>query len=445
MNRKRISAVGAVLALGVAALGAGRRCHRQARPASPQPGRCRRRRAAQCSTRARAQPQFLIATDLPLQGAGRAQNIAMGKAIQYVLDTQYHFKAGKYTVGYQECDDSTAQTGAWDPGEVHRERQRLRSRQERRGRARHVQLRVREADPPVAQPGAGRAVAMFSVANTAVGLTHFAPWNDKGEPGIYYPTGKRNYARLSACDDYQGPAAASTCSSSSHNQDGVRDPRQPDLRQGRRQRVQAEGRRARDQGARLQAVGSEGDELRGPRPARSRHSGAQSVYLGGIVCNNGVKLLKDIRAAVGRSRSSSARTAGRRTPPPLRRGLGGAGHVRQLRGPAAGEAGREGQGVHRGVQQVPAPAQRASCRRRTRSTRRRRRRSSWTRSRSRTGRGRTSRRKLFKIARHERDHGHLPLRQERRHHPDQGDQLRPASKGKTGVPACAVILKVGMS
>ena len=38
----------------------------------------------------------------------------MGKAIQYVLDKQYHFKAGKYTIGYQACDDSTAQAAAWD-------------------------------------------------------------------------------------------------------------------------------------------------------------------------------------------------------------------------------------------------------------------------------------------------------------------------------------------
>src|SRR5438309_956162 len=59
-------------------------------------------------------PQYLIASDLPLQGAGRAQNLAMGKAIQYVLDKQYHFKAGKYTIGYQACDDSTAQTAGWD-------------------------------------------------------------------------------------------------------------------------------------------------------------------------------------------------------------------------------------------------------------------------------------------------------------------------------------------
>ena len=30
-----------------------------------------------------------------------------------------------------------------------------------------------------------------------------------------------------------------------------------------------------------------------------KSSGAQSVYLGGIVCNNGVKLLKDLRAVIG--------------------------------------------------------------------------------------------------------------------------------------------------
>jgi len=37
----------------------------------------------------------------------------MTKAIGYEFK-QAGFKAGKYTVGYQSCDDSTAQAGAWD-------------------------------------------------------------------------------------------------------------------------------------------------------------------------------------------------------------------------------------------------------------------------------------------------------------------------------------------
>ena len=46
---------------------------------------------------------------------------------------------------------------------------------------------------------------MVSHANTNPGLTK--TW-DAGEPDKYFPTGKRNYARVVTTDDYQGPAAA---------------------------------------------------------------------------------------------------------------------------------------------------------------------------------------------------------------------------------------------
>ena len=49
---------------------------------------------------------------------------------------------------------------------------------------------------------------MVSPANTYVGLTHTGPGTAPGEPGKYYPTGKRNYARVVAADDYQGAADA---------------------------------------------------------------------------------------------------------------------------------------------------------------------------------------------------------------------------------------------
>ena len=58
-------------------------------------------------------PQYLIASDLPLQGAGRAQPLSMVKAIQYVLEKQFKFRAGTFRVGYQSCDDATAQQGGW--------------------------------------------------------------------------------------------------------------------------------------------------------------------------------------------------------------------------------------------------------------------------------------------------------------------------------------------
>ena len=58
---------------------------------------------------------LLIASDLPLQGSGRSQTIQMTRAIKFIF-AQHGWKAGKYTLAYQSCDDSTAQAGKWDSG-----------------------------------------------------------------------------------------------------------------------------------------------------------------------------------------------------------------------------------------------------------------------------------------------------------------------------------------
>ncbi len=58
-------------------------------------------------------PEMIIASDLPLQGSGRTQTVQMTSAIKFILK-QKGFKAGSHTVGYQSCDDSTAQAGKWD-------------------------------------------------------------------------------------------------------------------------------------------------------------------------------------------------------------------------------------------------------------------------------------------------------------------------------------------
>ena len=49
---------------------------------------------------------------------------------------------------------------------------------------------------------------MVSPANTYVGLTHGGPGTAPGEPDKYYPSGKRNYIRIVAADDFQGAADA---------------------------------------------------------------------------------------------------------------------------------------------------------------------------------------------------------------------------------------------
>src|SRR5262249_47612386 len=55
-------------------------------------------------------PDLLVASDFPLQGSSAEQTLPMAAAIRFVL-RRHHFRTGKYTVGYQSCDDSTAQSG----------------------------------------------------------------------------------------------------------------------------------------------------------------------------------------------------------------------------------------------------------------------------------------------------------------------------------------------
>jgi branched-chain amino acid transport system substrate-binding protein len=256
----------------------------------------------------KGKPQFLIASDLPLQGAGRAQNIDMQKAIQYVLDKQYHFKAGKYTIGYQGCDDSTAETGGWDAGKCTSNGRAYASNTSVMGVLGTFNSGCAKLIVPLANRAPGGPLGMLSVANTNVGLTHDAPWNNPGEPGIYYPTGKRNYVRVAASDDYQGPAAADLLLSQAFK-----------LSQGKKfspikdvyilhdnqtfGKGVAEAFRLRAQSKGIKVLGFEPWDAKSTSyeaiANRIKATNADAVYLGGIVCNNGAKLLKDLRAVLG--------------------------------------------------------------------------------------------------------------------------------------------------
>jgi branched-chain amino acid transport system substrate-binding protein len=242
-------------------------------------------------------PQYLIATDLPLQGAGRAQLLAMQQAVQFVLEKQFNFKAGNFTIGYQGCDDSTAQTGAWDPAKCSSNARAYAADKSVLGVLGTFNSGCAKLVLPILNRAPGGAVAMLTSANTNVGLTHYAPWNSPGEPKIYYPTGVRNYARVNATDDYQGPAAADYLKLKKKKSVFIVHDNQT-FGKGVAQAMQA---RAKKLGLKIAGfvpwdAKATSYEAIGEQIASS---GADSVYLGGIVCNNGVKLIKDLRAAVG--------------------------------------------------------------------------------------------------------------------------------------------------
>jgi branched-chain amino acid transport system substrate-binding protein len=243
-------------------------------------------------------PHFLIASDLPLQGAGRAQLIAMQQSIQFVLEKQFKFKAGNFTVGYQGCDDSTAQTGAWDPAKCSANARAYASEKTLIGILGTFNSGCAKLEVPIVNRAPGGAIAMLSSANTNVGLTHHAPWNSPGEPKIYYPTGVRNYARVAATDDYQGPAAADLMKARgiksvfilNDNQTFGKGVAQAFQNRAISLHIAVKGFVPWD--AKATSYEAIGQQI--------ATSGAQAVYFGGIVCNNGVKLLKDVFAATGK-------------------------------------------------------------------------------------------------------------------------------------------------
>jgi branched-chain amino acid transport system substrate-binding protein len=243
-------------------------------------------------------PQYIIASDLPLQGAGRAQTLAMQSAVQYVLEKQYNFKAGRFTVGYQACDDSTAAAAKWDPAKCSSNARAYAADRSVLGVLGTFNSGCAKLVIPILNRAPGGSVAMLSTANTAVELTHTASWTGPGEPGIYYPTGKRNYARVSASDDYQGPAAADLLKKLKKRSVFVIHDNETfgkGVANGFRQRAAKLGIRV------LGFAPWDGKATSYEALAEQiKQTNAQSVYMGGIVCNNGVKLIKDLGAVLGK-------------------------------------------------------------------------------------------------------------------------------------------------
>jgi branched-chain amino acid transport system substrate-binding protein len=244
-------------------------------------------------------PRYLIASDLPLQGAGRAQPLSMVKAIQYVLERQYKFKAGRFTVGYQSCDDATAQQGGWATEKCTANARAYANDRSVLGIVGTFNSGCAKLEIPILNRAPGGPVAMISPANTSVGLTHNAPWNDPGEPNIYYPTRVRNYARTATSDDYQGPFAADLIKKRlkinsvyilHDNQTFGKGVANAFRSRANKLDMDVTGFEPWDaKAASYEAIGE-----------RIKATGAKSVYLAGIVCNNGVKLIKDIGAVLGK-------------------------------------------------------------------------------------------------------------------------------------------------
>jgi len=233
-------------------------------------------------------PDFIIASDLPLQGAIRHQTVQLSRAEIWAL-AQAGWKAGSYKIGFQQCDDSTAQTGGWDTAKCATNAHLYANNKS----VIAVLGTFNSGCAKIIVPVANRAgpLLMVSPANTNPGITK--KW-DVGEPQKYYPTGVRNYARVVATDDIQGPADALWSKSLGFKKVYVLNDKQTYGFGVAKTYVAA----AKKLG--ITVVANEGWDAKASSyealATRIKASGAQAVFLGGIACNNGAKLMQDIKS-----------------------------------------------------------------------------------------------------------------------------------------------------
>jgi branched-chain amino acid transport system substrate-binding protein len=237
----------------------------------------------------RGVPDRLIVSDMPLRGGGALPTPQMSEAIAYVL-RQRGFRAGRLRIGYQSCDDSTAQAGIFDDAKCAANAKLYAQTPAVIGEIGPFNSGCAYAQIPIANRV---GLAMISPTNSDVGLTHATPLAPEGLVASLYPTGERNYVRIFPREDVQAAAAA---------------------------------RFARDRGARRVAVLSdagygEGFALHFSRaarrlgidvlPARRWNPKARSygrladavartdpdaVYVAGLLDSNGGRVIRDVRA-----------------------------------------------------------------------------------------------------------------------------------------------------
>jgi ABC-type branched-subunit amino acid transport system substrate-binding protein len=237
-------------------------------------------------------PQYLVVSDLALrmQGAG---TLAMAKAIEHVFRKR-GFRAGKYRVAYQSCDDSTSQVGMFDVPKCAANAKSYAAGASVIGVIGSFNSGCAENQIPFLNQAPDGPLAMVSPVNSYVGLTRRDPFAPKGALASLYPTGVRNFARVYPIDDVSAAAAAIFVKGLGARKVFALTDRESygDLL-ARAFRVSAGS-------IGLELVGSAGSDPGATSYAalvsRIKRSGADAVYLGGVIP---ATLVKELRAQLG--------------------------------------------------------------------------------------------------------------------------------------------------
>ena len=283
MTKRKLTAC-VLLAVGVIGLSAGAASARQAH-ASGLPNTC---------SKPFGSGQYVIASDLPLEGSLRPLSVQINQAIELELK-QANYKIGTRTVEFVACDDATAAKGSWDPQTCTNNANSYKTVSNLLGVIGTFNSGCAEIEAPILNRAPGGGIPMVSPANTYVGLTK--PTLVAGEPQKYFPTGKRNYARVAVPDNFQGAADATFLKSKGITNVYV-------LNDGEAYGLGIANNFVNAcKALGITVLGNDKWDATQPN-YQSLFQGIasknpQAVFLGGIVSNNGGQLIKDKVAVLG--------------------------------------------------------------------------------------------------------------------------------------------------
>jgi branched-chain amino acid transport system substrate-binding protein len=242
-------------------------------------------------------PDVLIASDFPLQGSSRTQTEQIVAAIRFELD-QREWKAGDYNVAFQSCDDATAQAAKWDSGKCSANGNAYAANDSVVGVIGTFNSGCAAIIIPLLNEAPDGGIAMISPANTYPCLTVNLPGGcDASEPDKYYPTGSRNYTRVAPADDYQGAFQAEFM-----QKQGVKKLYVLNDKEAYGLGVATTTRKA----AEHLGIEIAGFEAWDPKASsyealmnKIKGTGADAVFLGGLIDENGAQVIKDKVAVLG--------------------------------------------------------------------------------------------------------------------------------------------------
>ena len=150
-------------------------------------------------------PDFVVAGDLPLQRGMLALSRPMADALRVTLERR-QYKAGRFDVGLQICDDATPTETVFSAAACAENANAFARTQSVIGVVGPFASGCAAVQIPILNRAASGPLAIVSPSNTLVELTRAD--SDGAPPADYYPTGQRNYARIIAPDDVQAAANA---------------------------------------------------------------------------------------------------------------------------------------------------------------------------------------------------------------------------------------------